>query len=780
MAGDPHLPRLLTRTARILVLVACHLASACGQAPPPPSAATVAPEGPTRAEAPPTAPVLDDGVRDEAAREGLHRASWVRLRWPGDEVLDASLPQRLDEPVHAGSIFKLVAARAALAQGLVTSETRVVCPRRVEVGGRRADCVHPDLGRPLALDDAIAQSCNHFFARLGERLERDVLARTLRRLSNGAVTLTDAAPLPLVVLGLEGPRAGMRTWGRVAVAAMAYDAADPAGSALVRRGAIGATSSGSAAALADPGTLTLAKTGTTMPEGAHQEGHVVAWRPEIEEVVVVRAMGVPGRDAARLARAVWDAAGEPEHGGIRVGRLGAGGVPDGLATVDVVPVEDYVAGVVGAEGTAEMPTVALEALAVAARSYGLAPDGRHARDGYDMCDTTHCQVFRRPTDWSRAAAARTRGLVLGQGQRVLAVPYSAACSGVLVSPRSIWTGRNRVLTRVGPDIGQHTVPTWRADVPADDLAGALRQAGYRGDVLRDVRVMTGSPDGVPVRVALPGLAPAEIDATTFRHIVGRRLGWDVLKSHTWTVERTGRGYHFSGRGKGHGVGLCLAGASTLAGRGWPLDCVLAAYAPGASLRSVHDTVTVRGPSTLTADMPAVRDRLLATLAELRRVLGVAVRRDVEIVVHPTRAAYQRATGRAWWTAASTRRLGPHRYRLDLAPPAAAVAGSPAFDGEALRTRSHDLFSTVRHEFVHVLTAPVLADAPAWAAEGLAAVVADPGARPPGGPSGTCPSDEQVVRPGSLEAMREAYARAGHCVAAALPGGAAAWRRLAAR
>ena len=86
-----------------------------------------------------------------------------------------------------------------------------------------------------------------------------------------------------------------------------------------------------------------------------------------------------------------------------------------------------------------------------------------------------------------------------------------------------------------------------------------------------------------------------------------------------------------------------------------------------------------------------------------------------------------------------------------------------------------LTDVLRHELVHVLTGPVLDDAPAWVAEGLATEVeSGPNTtrrrRSPRPVAGPCPSDALVVRPGSLEAMRDAYARAGACVSAALPAG----------
>ena len=58
-----------------------------------------------------------------------------------------------------------------------------------------------------------------------------------------------------------------------------------------------------------------------MGDGGAQEGRVVAWRPELEEAIVVRAPGVAGRDAARIARAVWDAATVADEPRVRVGRV---------------------------------------------------------------------------------------------------------------------------------------------------------------------------------------------------------------------------------------------------------------------------------------------------------------------------------------------------------------------------------------------------------------------------------------------------------------------------
>src|SRR6266511_4955582 len=59
-------------------------------------------------------------------------------------------------------------------------------------------------------------------------------------------------------------------------------------------------------------------------------------------------------------------------------------------TIDL-PLERYVAAVVAGESSVFRSAEALKAMAVAARTYAVRFRGRHLRDGFDFCDTAHCQ-----------------------------------------------------------------------------------------------------------------------------------------------------------------------------------------------------------------------------------------------------------------------------------------------------------------------------------------------------------------------------------------------------
>ena len=74
-----------------------------------------------------------------------------------------------------------------------------------------------------------------------------------------------------------------------------------------------------------------------------------------------------------------------------------------------IPLEDYVRSVVATEASIENELESLKALAIVSRTYAVKNMGRHERDGYDFCSTTHCQRYMKNVFfcvcWNRVADA---------------------------------------------------------------------------------------------------------------------------------------------------------------------------------------------------------------------------------------------------------------------------------------------------------------------------------------------------------------------------------------
>ena len=173
------------------------------------------------------------------------------------------------------------------------------------------------------------------------------------------------------------------------------------------------------------------------------------------------------------AQEVTDAQLEAASGG-RTVRLGPA---SGAGPVADVPLEVYVARVLAGEAEPRAPDGEFQALAIAIRTYALVNAGRHARDGFDVCDSTHCQVPRAANALTRAAALATAGHILTWNGAPAEVFYSASCGGRSESAGACLAGRRLPLHAVGP--GRRARRGRAVDVRPDAPGSAADPRGHR-------------------------------------------------------------------------------------------------------------------------------------------------------------------------------------------------------------------------------------------------------------------------------------------------------------
>lgn len=256
--------------------------------------------------------------------------------------------------------------------------------------------------------------------------------------------------------------------------------------------------------------------------------------------------------------------------------------------VEEVPLEDYVAAVLPPEIGAHAPAAALEAQAVAARSYAVARAERHAEDGADLCDGTHCQVYKgllAATPPSRAAAAATAGVVLAQAGRVIAAPFHAVCGGRTARPRDVWDDEETPDLEPVDDDACLSAPgaVWTFSLARRDVPSLAATVGFPEGRLLEVYGHDESRRVSMVRFAAPGGASRVVRGFEFRKAASGLWGWTSVRSTDFEVEESRAAYLLRGRGTGHGAGLCQAGAIVRAKRGETRDSILALYYRGASV-----------------------------------------------------------------------------------------------------------------------------------------------------------------------------------------------------
>jgi stage II sporulation protein D len=274
------------------------------------------------------------------------------------------------------------------------------------------------------------------------------------------------------------------------------------------------------------------------------------------------------------------------------------GIPEARRyRVVAMPLEAYVAGAAlaeislgGVDQAAAQRLLAVQALL--ARTYAAVNMGRHAREGFDLCATTHCQLFKPADLWparfreqAEAAVAETRGLfILHDGAPILAL-YHADCGGHTSAAHEVWPGPSRpYLQPVGDPFCRRQASRWEWAVPAGRLAEVLRadpRTRFAGSLDR-IRVARRDEAGRAVDVGL-GSRGRVVRASVLRAVVIDRFGAGALRSTHFTVRRAGDRFVFEGRGHGHGAGLCQAGAVARAQAGQSPEQILGHYFRGARI-----------------------------------------------------------------------------------------------------------------------------------------------------------------------------------------------------
>ena len=236
----------------------------------------------------------------------------------------------------------------------------------------------------------------------------------------------------------------------------------------------------------------------------------------------------------------------------------------------------------------------LEVQAVIARTYATAHLGRHQREGYDLCSTTHCQLYQpsrlKTSSWAplaEEAAAHTAGMVLWYGTGPASALFHADCGGHTSAAVDIWGGTARPYLKAAVDDGaaQAAHTTWRYEVTRAEITAALNaDARTRvGKELREIKIAQRDDGGRAVMITLTGTREVTVRGEELRAVLTNAFGAKSIRSARFDVSKQGTRFVFTGKGYGHGVGLCQAGAYARLRAGALPEQVLARYYPGTRL-----------------------------------------------------------------------------------------------------------------------------------------------------------------------------------------------------
>jgi stage II sporulation protein D len=265
-------------------------------------------------------------------------------------------------------------------------------------------------------------------------------------------------------------------------------------------------------------------------------------------------------------------------------------------------IEDYVRGVLPAEMPANWPLEALKAQAVAARTFALFRKASRERvkAAYDLEADVMDQVFLMPlksgpmadkNDQKRLNVERavneTRGLLLQDRKaHLFATYFHADCGGQTEDARTVWGDAPNTGTAIDGACPISPHAKWNFALSSREITKKLISLIYGKSSLMLVSLdpMNRSASGrvQNLKFTWSDGTNSVLSAHQFR----MALGHEQLKSTNFEVSQLENGlFQFSGKGFGHGVGLCQWGSRHLAQNGMGFKDILHHYYPKAQLRS---------------------------------------------------------------------------------------------------------------------------------------------------------------------------------------------------
>lgn len=261
--------------------------------------------------------------------------------------------------------------------------------------------------------------------------------------------------------------------------------------------------------------------------------------------------------------------------------------PGRLALINEIKLEHYLYGLINKEALASWPLDAKKAQAVAARTYALYRKMYAPRPVCDMGSSELDQVYGgylAEDAAARLAVDQTRGEVLTYQNKFAKTFYSSTCGGKTASSRSIWQDDQPYLvSKSCPYCSHSPAHRWTYEISKTSLGKKLGvPRKYLKSYIFDIPERDESGRVKQLRLRYGGKKQI-LTGEQFR----KKIGYNKLKGTQFSFSIRSGKVKFTGKGLGHGVGMCQWGAAGQAGKDRNYREILGFYYTGTKIRKVY-------------------------------------------------------------------------------------------------------------------------------------------------------------------------------------------------
>ncbi len=166
-----------------------------------------------------------------------------------------------------------------------------------------------------------------------------------------------------------------------------------------------------------------------------------------------------------------------------------------MKLINIIKLEEYVLGVLPNEISSYYPAETKKAFAVTVRSYTLSSLTRHSSKGFNLCNTTCCQVYRGRKGVNEGfieAVNASAGMVMAYNNKIVQAYYSAITGGTTCGVYETWGSSIDYLTAIATPWEKYESASngvWTVEYTPDELFERLTSRGYSlSGTIADVKI----------------------------------------------------------------------------------------------------------------------------------------------------------------------------------------------------------------------------------------------------------------------------------------------------
>jgi stage II sporulation protein D len=240
--------------------------------------------------------------------------------------------------------------------------------------------------------------------------------------------------------------------------------------------------------------------------------------------------------------------------------------------INTIDIESYVSGVVEAEVGNKQPLEYYKVQATICRTYVLAHLSRHERDGFNVCDKEHCQVFKGKSlgnyDIILATQQTENSVLVDENLNLIVAAFHSNCGGQTISSADVWNKAQPYL-----------IPT------RDTFCINSKNAFWEKEINKTIwnryikkKFPNLDENDYPRSFSFEQPYRKKEFTAGNIHIPLKDIRSDLgLKSTYFSIEDAGETLVFRGKGYGHGIGLCQEGAIRMAKTGYSYSDIIHFY-----------------------------------------------------------------------------------------------------------------------------------------------------------------------------------------------------------